>query len=595
MKNCAWAVALLAVLFPALLFAQTDTVDVPDFFASGEGTLNNAVSAKITAGTLSNTVFRLKPFGLYVLSATITVPAGKKLTIMAPDPGTTQETAPPMICWTPSTGVSTTFNFDCFGDIYMKNVWILYATTNTAGLGTQVGSALEIDQDTTDNLNIGRFQNVIFDYAPISNGGGAVTVSASHARLSFENCYFRNNTDTHFRYYGRAVSFPFGTSGWHIDSLSFVNTTFANIGYVYMQEGAEYADYVKFNHCTFLNTVMYTVESGWWHWLSITNSIYVNPYMFGYTPAVDGRTAVGGALNIDSIGTTNFSFSVPFTENQRHILFANNSYFVEKWLTNYMAPYNAATNPTGGNSFSNAVGAINPDSVPRAMPIMSAKTMGFFSNKTTWPYVSMQNVLDSTDPGFLIPPTNIVGIKSFLLRKWTDNSDTTWAFDPGSDVNQVWPMNEQMRYSSAKVKTAGMGGMPLGDLSRWWNSQPTVYANWKAQAATEDQTITNWLTNGITGIGAQGVGVPGEFALGQNYPNPFNPTTQITYAVPQHGQVTLKVFNVLGMEVAKLVSEVQAAGNHTVTFDAARLSSGVYFYRLQAGRESMTRKMLFVK
>ncbi|MBK7257743.1 MAG: hypothetical protein IPI01_08070 [Ignavibacteriae bacterium] len=71
-----------------------------------------------------------------------------------------------MICWTPSSGVSTTFNFDCYGDIYMKNIWLLYATTNTDGVGTQVGSALEIDQDTTDNVNYGVFENVIFNYAP---------------------------------------------------------------------------------------------------------------------------------------------------------------------------------------------------------------------------------------------------------------------------------------------------------------------------------------------------------------------------------------------------------------------------------------------
>ena len=109
---------------------------------------------------------------------------------------------------------------------------------------------------------------------------------------------------------------------------SFENTTFANMGYVYMQEGAEYADYVSFNHCTFLNIVMYTLESGWWKWLSVTNSIFVNPYMFGYIPGADGETPVGGAINIDSIGTSNFNFLVPFTESQRHILFANNSYFV---------------------------------------------------------------------------------------------------------------------------------------------------------------------------------------------------------------------------------------------------------------------------
>lgn len=87
MKKCAYAMMLFTLLLPALVYAQTDTVDVPDFFASGEGTLNTAISDKITAGTLSNTVFRLKLYGLYVLNSTITVPAGSKLTLIAPDPG----------------------------------------------------------------------------------------------------------------------------------------------------------------------------------------------------------------------------------------------------------------------------------------------------------------------------------------------------------------------------------------------------------------------------------------------------------------------------------------------------------------------------
>lgn len=227
--------------------------------------------------------------------------------------------------------------------------------------------------------------------------------------------------------------------------------------------------------------------------------------------------------------------------------------------------------------------------------MMSEKTKLFFNNKAVWPYVSMLNVYDSTDPGFLIPPTNKEGIKSFLLRKWTDNSDTTWAFDPHSDVNQGWPMNEQLRYSNATLKKAAMDGSPLGDLYRWWNAIPTTYSNWKAQATTEDQTITNWLTNGVTGVEEKGVGQPLEFELSQNYPNPFNPSTEISYSVPQKSQVTLKVFNVLGMEVATLFSGIQDAGKHDVTFDAAKFSSGVYFYRLQAGNVSITKKMLLMK
>lgn len=140
-----------------------------------------------------------------------------------------------------------------------------------------------------------------------------------------------------------------------------------------------------------------------------------------------------------------------------------------------------------------------------------------------------------------------------------------------------------------------MGGFPLGDLHRWWKSFPAIYADWKAQAAAENQTITDWLTNGVTGVEEEAAGLPLQFELGQNYPNPFNPTTKISYSVPQTGDVTLKVFNVLGMEVATLFSGIQDAGKHVATFDAAKFSSGVYFYRLQNGSVSITRKMVFMK
>jgi hypothetical protein len=229
------------------------------------------------------------------------------------------------------------------------------------------------------------------------------------------------------------------------------------------------------------------------------------------------------------------------------------------------------------------------------MPIMSAKTRAFFNNKSQWPYVSMVNVYDSTNPGFLIPPTNQVGIKSFLLRKWTDNSDTTWAFNPNDDINQKWPMSEQLRYTNTKCRTGAMGGFPLGDLFRWWNSFPTTYSGWQAQAATEHQNILTMLTNGVTDVDQDPASRPLEFELSQNYPNPFNPSTQINYTLPQSGQVTLKIFNVLGMEVATLYSGVQDAGRHEIVFDAGKLSSGVYFYRLTAANVSMTRKMIFMK
>lgn len=89
--------------------------------------------------------------------------------------------------------------------------------------------------------------------------------------------------------------------------------------------------------------------------------------------------------------------------------------------------------------------------------------------------------------------------------------------------------------------------------------------------------------------------LPTEFALMQNYPNPFNPSTRIKYSVPQSSNVELKVFDILGNEVATLVNEEQSAGNYKVNFDAAGLSSGMYFYKLQTDNFVETKKMLLLK
>jgi hypothetical protein len=88
---------------------------------------------------------------------------------------------------------------------------------------------------------------------------------------------------------------------------------------------------------------------------------------------------------------------------------------------------------------------------------------------------------------------------------------------------------------------------------------------------------------------------PKEFELLQNYPNPFNPTTIINYQLPKNGYVTLKIYNVLGKEVATLVNEYKDAGYYKGSFDASRLSSGVYFYKLQVGNYVMTKKMLLAR
>lgn len=89
--------------------------------------------------------------------------------------------------------------------------------------------------------------------------------------------------------------------------------------------------------------------------------------------------------------------------------------------------------------------------------------------------------------------------------------------------------------------------------------------------------------------------LPNDYALAQNFPNPFNPTTEISFNILEAGIVTLKVYNLVGQEVATLVNGSIEAGAHTVAFDAANLTSGIYLYRLEAGSFSAEKKMVLMK
>jgi hypothetical protein len=112
-------------------------------------------------------------------------------------------------------------------------------------------------------------------------------------------------------------------------------------------------------------------------------------------------------------------------------------------------------------------------------------------------------------------------------------------------------------------------------------------------------TIEKWRYNGtlptISSVENIGGAIPESFILKQNYPNPFNPTTTIEFSLRQSGFVSLKVYDVLGKEVATLVNDEQRAGNYKVTFDAGNLPSGTYFYTLKSGVFAQTRKLTVVK
>lgn len=585
---------LIAVFISIPAYAQKDTVNVPDYYDVDEGTLNQAVQDAIDGGTLNNTVFKLKQYGLYVLSGTIEVPPGGILEIVGTKAGTIQEQAPPMIAWTVSSAPDKRYNFDIKGNVMMKDLWLLYADL----AGAQVGSTLRVGDSSNTAGGIGGravFDNVIFDYSQITqNGSGAVEVYSTNFNGKFTNCYFRNCVDPHFRYYGRALSFRYDSNNLHSDSVYFENCTFANMGYVYMQEKNEYADNVHFNHCTFYNIVQFTLESGAWYKMSMTNSVFVNTQMFGAIPVNDGE-GFGGTISItqfDSLGFDPTLFNSDFTDDyKRKILFANNSYFIDQWLVDWMSE-----NPYSKDLHKNR----RDDEIPVPHPMINGDTRAFFDsvdndNNKVFPFMNMSSAYDNTDPGFIAPPLNMDSLKAFLYHKWAADADVNWSYNVEDDWQQIWPMKENLAYTNSTLLTAGMGDFPLGDLYHWF---PNEYASWKAQENVEHNYITNWLetgdsiTNGVTKVPGN---LPGEYSLGQNYPNPFNPTTQIEYSIPERGFVTLKVYDILGKEVATLFNGEQPSGKYKVNFNGIGLSSGVYLYELKAGNFTITKKLVLMK
>ncbi|HTX19881.1 MAG TPA: T9SS type A sorting domain-containing protein [Bacteroidota bacterium] len=115
-------------------------------------------------------------------------------------------------------------------------------------------------------------------------------------------------------------------------------------------------------------------------------------------------------------------------------------------------------------------------------------------------------------------------------------------------------------------------------------------------AFTKDATVWSYSVKSIvTGVTNQAVNAPTDFVLNQNYPNPFNPSTTISFDLPVGSKVSLKIFNLLGQEVATLVSGEKEGGSYSVRWNASGMASGEYFYRLEAGGFTQVKKLMLLK
>ncbi|MFN0156509.1 MAG: SBBP repeat-containing protein [Bacteroidota bacterium] len=155
----------------------------------------------------------------------------------------------------------------------------------------------------------------------------------------------------------------------------------------------------------------------------------------------------------------------------------------------------------------------------------------------------------------------------------------------GSGGTQEW----MIRY---KFDDTGIDDVPAGISVD--GSGDVYVAGTSGQSIGSKLSIVKYVQPGFVSVGDIPA-LPSRFTLSQNYPNPFNPVTRIPFGLSVSGRTTLKVFDILGREVATLVDEQLMPGNHEVRFDAGKLSSGLYFYRLKSGSAVLTRKLLLIR
>ncbi len=245
-----------------------------------------------------------------------------------------------------------------------------------------------------------------------------------------------------------------------------------------------------------------------------------------------------------------------------------------------------------------ALGATSAGTV-RLFAIVSGANNPFFSNVIV-PGTAGGNL--GTNPNLASPPTGYTGpfntapislpveLTSFTAQATSDGVRLSWT--TASELNNS---GFEVQRSTNQTNWATLGFVRGAGTTTEAQSYSFVDASASGRVFYRLKQVDFDGQFEYSNIIEVNAGTPKTFALEQNYPNPFNPSTAISYQLPVAGNVSLKVFDMLGKEVATLVNARQDAGAYTVNFNANNLSSGVYFYRLQSGNFVQTRKMMLVK
>jgi hypothetical protein len=224
---------------------------------------------------------------------------------------------------------------------------------------------------------------------------------------------------------------------------------------------------------------------------------------------------------------------------------------------------------------------------------------GFTFYKTTIPNTSTINQLS-----FVGKYGWMTGLYGVLIK--TTNMGSIWkkSFIDITEGNSIQFMDTSTGYICGSNGTM----LKTTDGGTTWNKLFTRTTNTLSKMLFMDNN-NGWVVgaNGLimktengggsiaTDITDESINLPKAFSLSQNYPNPFNPTTNINYTISERCSVSIRVFNILGKVISILLNEEKGPGNYSIHFEGNGEPSGIYFYRIQAGGFSETKKMILLK
>lgn len=540
-------------------------VEVP----SGFGTLNDAVQGDTTATGArvdSNTVYVLERNGRYLLNGRLRH-SGYHLHIRAAE----GDGAPPIV----QPGVRESGTADnplmaLAGDFTLEGLWIL--NQSDAGAKNSNGIAIGAEGIT------GRIDNCIFEVATWLG----IRINLPNSKLYVTNSIIRNLIRIDDPGNGKFLD-PRGTNQ---ELMYLENNTFYNMTSEIVRESGALIRNFFFNHNTVYNVGAISRNDARVNLSRIVNGTFANNQFINIAPLgdittdwdyfggeIEGRTDSGSLFPLDSLKADDLGIA----ETDRNVVIANNNFHWDTELLNYF----------------DTIDTVQVFSIlsPLAEDFVDAGLVTLAAN------------LDE-DVEFANAPDvqRAIGYSQAWYTTFCDDdppletcdfqtNPAEW--DPLVSVAAMpWPIPEDFSYpTTAASYTGGTGGFPVGDLN-WF---PEQKAAWIA-AGGGNGTVVGGLPTPIEDLGNQ----PSAFRLRGNYPNPFNPVTSVVFDLDRPADVTVRVYDLMGRNVLELPTLRLTAGTgHAIQVEASSLSSGIYFYEVDAriGTTAMkqTGKMVLLK